>query len=99
MAHQSHVTLRFKSRHNIEDIDLFDVYEKTVPVIDNIHTGHEHCPTCGACFTAGLQLIHRCPEPIRRDILEVMLDDMRSTSEKTRIMNRVPDGFQIHTRA
>lgn len=60
---------------------------------------HEHCKVCGACFIAGVnESIHRCPQGIRKDILEVMLEDMRSTDEKTRIMNRVPEGFQTDGR-
>jgi len=60
-----------------------------------ITIGHEHCPKCGRCLLNGVtQVNHDCPQPVRKDILEVMLDEMRSTDEKTRIMNRVPEGFQ-----
>ena len=97
MAHQSVVKLRYESvRRDANGTEVVDVYEKEVPEISNIHTGHEHCTVCGFCFTAGFtQELHRCPTAIRRDILEVMFDEMRSTSEKTRIMNRTPNGFQV----
>ena len=38
--------------------------------------GHAHCGVCGACLLFPAQL-HTCPEPVRRDILEVMLEDMK----------------------
>lgn len=95
MAYQPHVTLKFKSYRRVvtetSDNEVCETYEKSVPICNNVHTGHDHCTVCGFCFIGGLQFIHRCPEPVNRDILEVMFDEMRSTAEKTRIMNRTSE--------
>lgn len=58
--------------------------------------GHGHCNDCGACLIGGLTKDrHNCQaRPVDVDVLRVMLEDMRSTEEKSRLLHRLPDGFQ-----
>lgn len=62
----------------------------------NEKVGHEHCPDCGSCLIGGYtQKSHSCDaRPVDVEVLRVMLDDMRATDEKSRLLHRVPDGFQ-----
>lgn len=47
--------------------------------------GHEHCGVCGACFLQPAQL-HKCPEPVRLDILAVFVAD----SQRVNVFNAQP---------
>jgi hypothetical protein len=38
--------------------------------------GHEHCVVCGACLLHSGQ-VHKCPEPVRLDILAAFILDSR----------------------
>ena len=54
---------------------------------------HAHCETCGSCFLYPLEAqLHRCPEPVRPDILAVMLLEMKPWDRS--MFRRMPDGFQ-----
>jgi hypothetical protein len=55
-----------------------------------VRIGHGHCPECGACLIGGLtKSNHNCQaRPLDKDVLRVMVAEMRSTDEKTRQVNR-----------
>lgn len=48
---------------------------------DKFVIGHEHCGVCGACLYQPGQL-HRCPAPVRLDVLAVYL--METTKKPSR---------------
>ena len=64
--------------------------------ISNSNVGHKHCPTCGTCLMHSAQ-VHRCPERVDPEVLEVMLMDMKPW-DRSLLRQTVPDGFQEVTR-
>ena len=52
--------------------------------------GHAHCKECGACLIAGFtERNHNCQaRPLDKDVLRVMVMDMRGTDDKARQRNR-----------
>ncbi len=63
---------------------------------EQVNIGHGHCPECGSCLIAGLtQERHNCEaRPVDKEVLRVMFEDMQGTAERSRLLHRVPEGFQ-----
>lgn len=53
--------------------------------------GHLHCRDCGTCLINGLtQELHDCHgRPVDKEVYRIMVEEMRSTEQKSRHHNHV----------